>query len=132
MGIGVGSRVLEGGHGSAGLAMHLANVMGEKGKLISIESRAEHATVGKENMERLRQILPEFPDWYLFEGDFKDSGNFIENICDSIDAAIIDIAEPWEIVPIVEKFQDLVVNWHAIAQQQFNLKDHGKLLRILE
>ena len=41
MGIGVGSRVLEGGHGSAGLAMHLANVMGEKGKLISIESRVE-------------------------------------------------------------------------------------------
>ena len=104
MGIGVGSRVLEGGHGSAGLAMHLANVMGEKGKLISIESRSEHATVGKENMERLRQILPEFPDWHLFEGDFKDSEDFIENICDSIDAAIIDIAEPWEIVPIVEKF----------------------------
>ena len=31
MGIGVGSRVLEGGHGSAGLAMHLANVLGSSG-----------------------------------------------------------------------------------------------------
>ena len=38
MGIGIGSRVLEGGHGSGGLAMHLANVMGSRGTLISVES----------------------------------------------------------------------------------------------
>lgn len=104
MGIGIGSRILEGGHGSAGLAMHLASVMGEKGILISVESRPEHAIVGKENMERLREILPEFPDWHLFEGDFRDSRDTIMNICDSMDAAIIDIAEPWEIVPIVEEY----------------------------
>ena len=53
MGIGVGSRVLEGGHGSAGLAMHIANVLGSSGTLISVESRPEHAVVGKANMERL-------------------------------------------------------------------------------
>ena len=35
MGIGIGSRVLEGGHGSGGLAMHLANVMGSKDPDIS-------------------------------------------------------------------------------------------------
>jgi tRNA (adenine57-N1/adenine58-N1)-methyltransferase len=104
MGIGIGSKILEGGHGSAGLAMHLASVMGEKGILISIESRPEHASVGKENMERLRQILPEFPDWHLFEGEFNDSEETIKNICDSIDAAIIDIAEPWEVIQIIEKF----------------------------
>jgi len=45
MGIGVGSRVLEGGHGSAGLAMHIANVLGNTGTLISVEIRDEHAQV---------------------------------------------------------------------------------------
>ena len=104
MGIGNGSRVLEGGHGSAGLAMHLASVMGAKGTLISVESRPEHAVVGRMNMERLEQILPEFPDWHLLEADFRDSGHAIQNICDKLDAVIIDIAEPWEIVPKIEIF----------------------------
>ena len=52
----VGSKVLEGGHGSAGLAMHLASVMGNSGTLISVESRPEHAEVGALNMDRLEQI----------------------------------------------------------------------------
>ncbi|MCK5868264.1 MAG: hypothetical protein KAG07_02445, partial [Candidatus Thalassarchaeum sp.] len=68
MGIGVGSRVLEGGHGSAGLAMHLANVLGSSGTLISVESRPEHAEIGRANMERLSEVLPEFPDWHLIDG----------------------------------------------------------------
>ena len=67
MGISVGSTVLEGGHGSAGLAMHLASVIGGSGKLISVENRPEHATVGRENMDTLREILPEFPEWHLLE-----------------------------------------------------------------
>ena len=71
MGIGVGSKVLEGGHGSAGLAMHLASVIGDSGKLISIENRLEHASVGRENMETLREILPEFPEWHLLECDLE-------------------------------------------------------------
>ena len=69
MGIGVGSKVLEGGHGSGGLAMNLASVLGESGTLISIESRDEHAQVGKSNMDRLREVLPEFPEWILLNGD---------------------------------------------------------------
>ena len=46
MGIGIGSRVLEGGHGSGGLAMHLANVMGSRGTLISVAWRPEHGAIG--------------------------------------------------------------------------------------
>ena len=98
MGIGVGSRVLEGGHGSAGIAMHLANVLGEKGTLISVEIREEHAQVGKQNMDRLKEILPEFPDWHLLVGDLIDAGDKVESICGNIDAAIIDMAEPWTVV----------------------------------
>ena len=98
MGIGVGSRVLEGGHGSAGIAMHLANVLGEKGTLISVEIREEHAKVGKQNMDRLKEILPEFPDWHLLVGDLIDVGDKVKSICGNIDAAIIDMAEPWTVV----------------------------------
>tara|TARA_B100000959_G_scaffold244032_1_gene267705 strand:+ start:1218 stop:2030 length:813 start_codon:yes stop_codon:yes gene_type:complete len=98
MGIGVGSRVLEGGHGSGGLAMHLANVMGSSGTLISIESRPEHAEVGRANMERMREVLDEFPDWHLIEGDLSEVGERVSSICDNLDAVIIDVAEPWGVV----------------------------------
>ena len=102
MGIGVGSRVLEGGHGSGGLAMHLANVMGSLGTLISVESRSEHAEVGRMNMERLSEVLPEFPDWHLVEGDIASIGDLVIEKCGSLDAAIIDIAEPWMVIPKIE------------------------------
>ena len=98
MGIGVGSKVLEGGHGSGGLAMHLASVLGSSGTLISVENRVEHAEVGASNMERLEQILPEFPDWHLIGGDLGGVGDRVSKICDSLDAAIIDIAEPWKVL----------------------------------
>tara|TARA_B100000575_G_scaffold84277_1_gene66490 strand:- start:31563 stop:32375 length:813 start_codon:yes stop_codon:yes gene_type:complete len=102
MGIGIGSRVLEGGHGSGGLAMHLANVMGTRGTLISVESRSEHAEVGRLNMERLSEILPEFPDWHLIEGDIGGIGDLVRQKCEVLDAAIIDIAEPWEVITEIE------------------------------
>jgi tRNA (adenine57-N1/adenine58-N1)-methyltransferase len=98
MGIGVGSRVLEGGHGSAGLAMHLANVMGSAGTLISVENRAEHAAVGRQNMERMAEFSSEFPDWHLIEGDLSEASGKVKEICAELDAAIIDIAEPWTVV----------------------------------
>ncbi|MBU38444.1 MAG: hypothetical protein CMA59_02845 [Euryarchaeota archaeon] len=105
MGIGVGSKVLEGGHGSGGLAMHLASVLGGSGTLISVENRIEHAEVGSSNMKRLEQVLPEFPDWRLIEADLADVGSQASEICDSLDAVIIDMAEPWtvlsEIVPLL-------------------------------
>ena len=98
MGIGVGSRVLEGGHGSAGLAMHLANVMGSKGCLISVEKRPEHATVGSGNMQRMAEFATEFPNWKLLEMDLQDAASEVAGICGELDAAIIDIAEPWIVV----------------------------------
>jgi tRNA (adenine57-N1/adenine58-N1)-methyltransferase len=98
MGIGVGSRVLEGGHGSAGLAMNLANVMGSRGTLISVENRPEHAEVGRSNMERMAEFSSEFPDWHLLEMDLAVSSSKVIEICGELDAAIIDIAEPWTVV----------------------------------
>jgi len=102
MGIGIGSRVLEGGHGSGGLAMHLANVMGSRGTLISVESRTEHAEIGRMNMNRLSEVLPEFPQWHLIEGDLEKIGSLVMEKCEELDAAIIDIAEPWGVIPEIE------------------------------
>ena len=103
MGIGTGSRVLEGGHGSAGLAMNLANVMGSKGNLISVENRPEHADVGRSNMERLAELSTDFPTWNLLEMDLQNAASEVEAICGELDAAIIDIAEPWTVVPDISQ-----------------------------
>lgn len=98
MGISVGSRVLEGGHGSAGLAMHIASVLGSRGTLISVENRPEHASVGKENMDVLKDVLPEFPDWHLLHSDVAECHNEVLGIVPELDAAILDMAEPWKAV----------------------------------
>jgi len=105
MGIGVGSKVLEGGHGSAGLAMNLASVLGNSGTLISVETRPEHAEVGIKNMERLKEILTEFPNWIFHHGDLYEIGELVKGSCGELDSIIIDIAEPWtvldEIIPLL-------------------------------
>ena len=103
MGIGTGSRVLEGGHGSAGLAMNLANVMGSKGYLVSVENRPEHAEVGRSNMERLADFSTDFPSWNLLEMDLQNAASEVVGICGELDAAIIDIAEPWTVVPEISQ-----------------------------
>ena len=102
MGIGSGSKVLEGGHGSGGLAMHLASVLGKSGLLASVESRPEHAEVGKSNMNRLREVLPEFPEWHLIEGEMSEVGEQVSDVCEKFDAAIIDLAEPWKVLASIE------------------------------
>jgi len=103
MGIGTESRVLEGGHGSAGLAMNLANVIGSKGYLVSVENRPEHAEVGRSNMERLAEFSTDFPSWNLLEMDLQNAASEVVRICGELDAAIIDIAEPWTVVPEISQ-----------------------------
>ena len=103
MGIGTGSRVLEGGHGSAGLAMNLANVIGSKGYLVSVENRPEHAEVGRSNMERLAEFSTDFPSWNLLEMDLQNAASEVAGMCGELDAAIIDIAEPWTVVPEISQ-----------------------------
>ena len=103
MGIGTESRVLEGGHGSAGLAMNLANVIGSKGYLVSVENRPEHAEVGRSNMERLAEFSTDFPSWNLLEMDLQNAASEVAGICGKLDAAIIDIAEPWTVVPEISQ-----------------------------
>ena len=101
MGIGVGQRVLEAGHGSGGLALHLANVLGESGTLVSVENRVEHAEVGRENMERASGSMREFPTWILLEGDIAETS--FDGVVDDFDAIILDLPEPWPVISSLSK-----------------------------
>jgi tRNA (adenine57-N1/adenine58-N1)-methyltransferase len=98
MGIGSGDTVLEAGFGSGGLTVQLLNVMGSAGTLISVENRSEHAEVGLENVERCRGCLTEMPTWILLEGDVAEiaspNGGLVDAV-ESLDAAILDLPEPW-------------------------------------
>ena len=101
MGIGAGQSVLEAGHGSGGLALHIANVLGANGVLVSVENRPEHAIVGRENMERAAGSLKEFPQWTLLEGDIAEAS--FEGIAEYFDAIILDLPEPWVVISALAK-----------------------------
>ena len=142
LGIGVGSRVLEGGHGSAGLAMNIANVLGNSGTLISVEVRDEHAAIGKQNMDRLEEILPEFPNWHLVIDDLSNITDQVKGICPEIDAAIIDMAEPWtvlkSVVPCLRvggriacycpTSSQLEKSWNACEEEKLNIEWAGEII----
>jgi len=101
MGIGVGQRVLEAGHGSGGLALHIANVLGGSGTLVSVENRPEHAEVGRENMQRAAGSLREFPTWVLLDGDVAETS--FDGIVEDFDAIILDLPEPWPVIATLAK-----------------------------
>ena len=142
LGIGVGSRVLEGGHGSAGLAMNIANVLGNSGTLISVEVREEHALVGKQNMDRLQEFLPEFPNWHLVIDDLSNITDRVKEICFEIDSAIIDVAEPWNVLNAVvpclrvggriacycPTSSQLEKSWNACEDENMNIEWAGEII----
>jgi len=97
--IGPGSRVIEAGLGSAGMALHLARAIGSEGQLISIENRAEHAKVGEENLERARAAWNSFPDLHIIEADANNCSAELSQFDNDFDAVVIDVPEPWNTIP---------------------------------
>jgi len=88
-GIGPGSRVVEAGSGSGALTMALAWAVSPDGKVFSYDNREEHQSVAKRNVER--GGLSEMVVWR--------SGDVTEAIEEKdIDALILDIPNPWEVV----------------------------------
>jgi len=53
-------------------------------------------------MDRLREVLPEFPEWHLIEADISEIGSEVSEICEGLDAAIVDLAEPWSVISEIE------------------------------
>ena len=72
LGIGVGDTVLEAGLGSGGLSLHLANVMGNSGHLVTAEPREDHSSTGLVNLKRASICFNEFPKHTHLHGMVED------------------------------------------------------------
>ena len=101
LGLTSGQRVLELGFGSAGLTLHLANMVGPSGSITSVELRSEHAEVGLENISLAKSSWNGFPEFHLIEGDAyaEDVAISASEISAEYDAISIDLPEPWRAIP---------------------------------
>tara|TARA_B100001750_G_C15518084_1_gene608982 strand:- start:1007 stop:1801 length:795 start_codon:yes stop_codon:yes gene_type:complete len=101
LGLTSGQKVLELGLGSAGLTLHIANMVGPLGLITSVELRAEHAKVGLENIALAKSSLNGFPEFHLIEGDayLVDTAGAASSISSEYDAISIDLPEPWRAIP---------------------------------
>ena len=83
-----GSRVVEGGLGSAALTIVLLSLVGESGNVITYENRPEFAKIGAENIKNAKLL----GRWELKQQDIS------EGITEqALDAVILDIPEPWTV-----------------------------------
>jgi len=92
MSVGPGQRVLEAGTGSGSMTVAMAHAVGPAGKVISYELRPEFQKLAIKNLERLG--LEGRVEFKL--GDI--AAGFTET---DMDAAFLDVANPWDYVPQV-------------------------------
>lgn len=90
-GIGPGSRVVEAGTGSGALTSILANYVKPTGRVYSYENREEFLIIARRNLEKAGITnYVELKNKDILEG--------IEE--EQIDAVILDIATPWQVVKL--------------------------------
>ncbi len=90
LGIGAGSRVVEGGTGSGALASALAFFVKPTGKVYSYEVRSDVLEVARKNLARVGLL-----DYVELKN--KDLTEGIEE--KEVDAVVLDLASPWDVVP---------------------------------
>jgi tRNA (adenine57-N1/adenine58-N1)-methyltransferase catalytic subunit len=89
-----GARVLEAGAGSGALTCSLLQAVGERGSVISYETRADHAEHAVANVERFFGTV--VPNWQLRVADL------VTHPADQqVDRAVLDMLHPWEALPAV-------------------------------
>jgi tRNA (adenine57-N1/adenine58-N1)-methyltransferase len=89
-----GARVLEAGAGSGALTCSLLQAVGERGSVISYETRADHAEHAAANVERFFGTV--VPNWQLRVADL------VTHPADQqVDRAVLDMLHPWEALPAV-------------------------------
>ena len=89
LGLGAGSRVVEAGTGSGALTMAIANIVRPNGMVYSYEINPRFQSIAAGNIQRAG--LMEYVE--LKEGDITQGIDETE-----IDAVILDLAMPWEVV----------------------------------
>jgi tRNA (adenine57-N1/adenine58-N1)-methyltransferase len=88
-----GARVFEAGTGSGALTMTLLRAVGDRGHVVSYESREDFARTAMKNIER---YLGSVPNLSLRQ---KDAYEGIEET--DLDRVVLDLPEPWRVVPHV-------------------------------
>lgn len=87
-----GASVVEVGTGPGALTMALLRAVGPQGRVISYEARQDFADMAQAN---LRQFYGEAPNWTIRVADA------FSGIAErGIDRMVIDIAEPWHLLPV--------------------------------
>jgi tRNA (adenine57-N1/adenine58-N1)-methyltransferase len=87
MNVGPGSRVVEAGTGSGGLALALARAVMPTGRVYSYEMRADVLNLAAKNLEKL-DLLP------FVELKERDIGEGFDEV--DVDAFFLDLRSPWE------------------------------------
>ena len=90
-GIGAGSRVVESGTGSGALTWVLSNIVGDSGQVFTYEIREDMYNGAKKNLEK-------FATMNRITMYNQDIAEGIKE--EAVDAVILDLATPWEIVDI--------------------------------
>jgi tRNA (adenine57-N1/adenine58-N1)-methyltransferase len=84
-----GARVLEAGTGSGALTIALCRAVGEEGRVVSYELRAEHLAQAHANVESFFGKIPDRLE--MREGDVGEAGSRGERF----DRVVLDLPEPW-------------------------------------
>jgi tRNA (adenine57-N1/adenine58-N1)-methyltransferase catalytic subunit len=93
-----GMTVLEAGTGSGALTMALVRAVGEKGRVVSVERREDHAARARKNIERYFGGVP--PQLELQTGEVE---GLVAGL--SPERIILDLPEPWNIVEAAAEHQ---------------------------
>jgi len=88
-GIGPGSKVIDAGTGTGWMASFLANIVGEKGRIVTYEKSKANYKLAKENFKYLDlKVTTKYGNAYK---DIKEK---------NYDLMVLDLAEPWKVKTI--------------------------------
>ena len=90
-----GARVVEAGVGAGALTMALLRAVGAEGYLYSYEIRADFVAMARKNIAR---YFGPAPNWTVMLGDVAAELNETD-----IDRVILDLPEPWQVIPAAYK-----------------------------
>ncbi len=117
-----GTRIAEVGSGSGALTFILASYVKPDGHVFSFERRPEFLEIAKKNAERLK-----VKDYVTFEiRDVERDGFGVEGI----DVCIVDVPEPWTMVPHAVKALCAGGRWVSLSPTTEQLQETRKALEI--
>lgn len=94
-----GARVFEAGVGSAALTLGLLRAVGDRGTVVGYEQRADFARIAMKNIERFRGSAANLRVWQ--RDAYEGIGGDPEEDPRPFDRVILDLPEPWRVVPHV-------------------------------